>query len=80
MRRFLAFLVFSAICLFSSLTLFASKKDDKGGKDGKDGKGQEPIVITIFVWNGAWSPVMREAPMENPINTFQMTEETFEIL
>lgn len=78
MRKLLSFLVFSLMLLASSPMAFAAKdkKDDKGKPD----KGQEPIVITIFVWNGAWSPVMRVAQTDNPSNTFLVTEESIEIL
>ena len=78
MRKFLSFLVFSLMLLASSPFVFAAndKKDDKGKPD----KGQEPIVITIFVWNGAWSPVMREAQTINSSNTFVVAEESIEVL
>ena len=80
MRRLLAFLLFSTVILFSSSTAFAAA--DK--KDGKDGKGKpdrdEKPFLPFIIWNGTWSPIMREAPMDNPTNTFQLTEVNVEIL
>ena len=80
MRRFLTFLMFSTVLLFSSSTMFAAS-DKKDGKDGKDkpDKGQEPIFLPFLIWNGPWSPIMREVPMENPMSTFLLMEESFEI-
>lgn len=36
----------------------SDKKDDKKGGKGGDGKGQQPVVVVIYL--PAWSPVMRE--------------------
>lgn len=81
MRRLLAFCIFTAVLLCSSSTMFAAA-DKKDGKDGKDkpDKGHEPIFLPFLIWNGAWSPVMREVPMENPTNTFMVTEANIESL
>ncbi len=81
MRKFLSFFLLSLMFLASSPMMFAAadKKDNKDGK-GKPDKGHEPIFLPVLVWNGAWSPVMREAPMENSINTIQLLEESYEIL
>lgn len=81
MRKSLAFLLVTMVLLFSSSMMFAAA-DKKDGKDGKDkpDKGHEPIFLPFLIWNGAWSPVMREAPMDNHLNTFQITEVNTEIL
>lgn len=81
MRKFLSFFLLSLMFLASSTMVFAAadKKDNKDDKNKPD-KGQQPIFLPVLVWNGAWSPVMREAPMENSINTIQLLEESFEIL
>ena len=81
MRNFLSFFLLSLMFLVSSPMMFAAadKKDNKDGKNKPD-KGHEPIFLPVLVWNGAWSPVMREAPMENPIYTLEPFEESNEIL
>lgn len=83
MRKTLAFLLVSMGLLFSSSTMFAAadKKDGKGGKDGKDKPDRdEKPFLPYIIWNGAWSPIMREAPMDIPTNTFQLTEVDVEVL
>ena len=80
MRRLFAFFLFSMVILFSSPTAFAAA-DKKDGKDGKDKPDRdEKPFLPFIIWNGAWSPIMREAPMDNPTNTFQLTELNVEIL
>lgn len=41
------------------------KKDDKGDKDGDKGK---PVVIII--WQPAWPPIYRLAPLEQPAGLY----------
>lgn len=81
MRKFLSFFLLSLMFLASSPMMFAAadNKDNKDGK-GKPDKGHEPIFLPVLVWNGAWSPVMREAPMENSTSTLELSEESNEIL
>lgn len=80
MRRLFAFLLASMalLCLSSTAFAAADKKDGKDGK-GKPDKDEKPFLPFIN-WNGAWSPIMREAPMDIPTNTFQLTEVNVEIL
>ena len=81
MRKFLSFFLLSLVFLASSPMVFAAadKKDGKDDGKNKPDKGQEPIFLPFLIWNGPWSPIMREAPLENSISTFVLSEESSEI-
>ena len=68
MRKVLVAALFTlAFLLGSSVTLFADKKDDKGKK------GHPPVII--IVWESAWPPVTREAPMPDVVDMDELPVE-----
>lgn len=50
----------------------ADKKDDKKGDKGNDGEKHEPVLIII--WEQAWSPIFRAVPLQDAIDSIQISE------
>ena len=66
MRKTVVFTILTlALLMGSSTMLFADKKDDNKKK-----KGHPPVII--IVWEPAWSPVMREVPLQDAIDATEL--------